>query len=79
MATADRSLDRLRVPTYVFHGSDDALVLPSASEVLEPLPSVTRRVWDGLRHECLNEPEQAAVMAAVIAWIDTQLDRTTDV
>lgn len=74
MTAADRSLDRLRVPTYVLHGSEDGLVPPSASEVLEALPAVTRREWEGLRHECLNEPEKADVMAEIIAWIDVRLD-----
>lgn len=68
------TLDRLRVPTYVLHGSDDTLVPPSASEPLAPLPNVTRRVWDGLRHECMNEPEHAEVIAEIITWIDAQLD-----
>ena len=68
------ALDRLRVPTYVLHGSDDALVPPSASEPLAQLPNVTRRVWDGLRHECMNEPEHAEVIAEITTWIDAQLD-----
>ena len=79
MAAADRSLDRLRVPTYVLHGSEDSLVPPSASAVLEALPTVTRREWEGLRHECLNEPEKADVIAEVVAWIDARLDGVTSV
>jgi acylglycerol lipase len=67
------TLDRLRVPTYVLHGSDDSLVPPEASEPLGQLPNVTRRVWDGLRHECMNEPEHAQVIAEIITWIDAQL------
>jgi alpha-beta hydrolase superfamily lysophospholipase len=67
------TLDRLRVPTYVLHGADDALVPPAASEPLDQLPNVTRRVWDGLRHECMNEPEHHEVIAEIITWIDAQL------
>jgi len=78
MAAVDRSLDRLRTPTYVLHGSDDTLVRPASSEVLATLPSVTRRVWDGLRHECLNEPEKHEVMDDVVAWIDAQIDHASD-
>lgn len=73
MKTVALSLDRLQLPTYVLHGSDDTLVPPSASAPLEKLPNVTRRVWDGLRHECLNEPEKYEVMAEIVAWLDTQL------
>lgn len=73
MKAVATSLDRLRIPTYVFHGADDTLVPPSASEPLESLPNVTRRVWPGLRHECLNEPERDDVIAEVVAWLDVQL------
>ena len=73
MASTSASLDRISVPTYVLHGADDRLVPPSASEPLGQLPNATRKVWDGLRHECLNEPEQLEVMAAILAWVDTTL------
>ncbi len=73
MKTVSTSLDRLRLPTYVFHGADDTLVPVSASKPLESLPNVTRRVWPNLRHECLNEPEHDQVIAEIIAWIDGQL------
>lgn len=67
------SLDRIRVPAYVLHGAEDRLVPLSASEALGQLPGVTRKVWDGLRHECLNEPEQLDVLAGIGEWIDAQL------
>jgi acylglycerol lipase len=68
------TLDRLRVPTYVLHGADDTLVPPAASEPLAQLPNVTRRVWEGLRHECMNEPEHPEVIAEIITWIDAQIN-----
>ena len=63
------TLSRLAVPTLVFHGSDDRLVPPTATEPFEKLPDVTRRVYPGLRHETLNEPEGPQVVADVIAWL----------
>ncbi len=77
MKTVSTSLDRLRIPVYVLHGADDTLVPVSASEPFESLPNVTRRVWPGLRHECLNEPEQGDVIAEIVAWLDGQLSTTT--
>jgi alpha-beta hydrolase superfamily lysophospholipase len=62
-------LDRLPVPTYVFHGSADPIVPVTASERLEGKANVTRRVHDGLRHECHHEPEHEDVLAEVVAWI----------
>lgn len=73
MKRVGATLDRLRLPTYVIHGSADALVPPAASEQLADLPNVTRRVWEGLRHECMNEPERDAVLGEMIAWLDTHL------
>lgn len=73
MASTKAALDRVRVPAYVLHGAEDRLVPPSASEALGRLPEVTRKVWDGLRHECMNEPEQGEVLAAIAEWLDGQL------
>ncbi len=78
MTRVNTHLDRLELPTYVFHGSDDTLVPPSASAPLEVLPNVTHRLWPGLRHECLNEPEHEQVLAEIIAWLDTQIAEHTD-
>lgn len=66
-------LERLRVPTYVLHGDADTLVLPSASEPLAELPGVTRRVWPGLRHEAMNEPEHPEVIGEITTWIEGRL------
>jgi alpha-beta hydrolase superfamily lysophospholipase len=73
MKSTRASLERLRVPTYVFHGAADVLVPPSASEALGALANVTRRLWEGLRHECMNEPEHDDVLAAIITWLDDHL------
>lgn len=62
-------IDALPVPTYVFHGSDDPIVPVAVSKPLEAKSHVTRRVHEGLRHECHHEPEQAEVLAEVVAWI----------
>lgn len=70
--TASR-VSQLSVPTLCLHGSDDELVPADASQVLEGLTGVERRVLDGLRHEIFNEPEGSALVADVIAWIDSQL------
>lgn len=57
------------MPTYVFHGSADPIVAPAASAMLEDKGNVTRRVHDGLRHECHHEPEQEQVLAEVVGWV----------
>jgi alpha-beta hydrolase superfamily lysophospholipase len=56
-------------PTLVLHGEDDGLVPPAASEVFEGAPGVERRTYPGLRHELHNEPEGAAILEEIVAWI----------
>jgi lysophospholipase len=73
MAGTSSALDRITMPTYVLHGGDDRLVPAEVTEGFETLPVATRVVYDGLRHECLNEPEQAEVVAGILAWLDQQL------
>lgn len=58
------------MPTYVLHGSDDAIVPPSCSASLEGKGNVTRRVYAGLRHEMHNEAEADAVIGDTIAWLE---------
>jgi acylglycerol lipase len=73
MKSTSARLDRITMPTYVLHGADDTLVPPSASLGVGQLPNVTRIVWPGLRHECLNEPERDEVIAGIVGWLDDQL------
>ena len=84
-AEAFREQDRLRellpglaampVPTFVLHGSADPIVPVEATEVFEGKGNTTRRVYEGLRHECHHEPEHESVLAEVVAWIARTLDR----
>jgi len=62
-------ISAMPMPTYVLHGSADPIVAPAASAILEGKGNVTRRVHEGLRHECHHEPEQEQVLREVVAWI----------
>ena len=68
--------DRLSLTTLVIHGGDDRLVPTASSEHLARLPTVTRQVHEGLRHETHNEPEGEAVIAGVVAWLRSVLEST---
>ena len=58
------------VPTYVFHGSADPIVpVARVARCSTGMSNVTRRVHDGLRHECHHEPEHEHVLAEVVAWL----------
>lgn len=73
MARVRDAVDRLRVPTLVLHGGDDTIVPPSASEILEGVAGVERRLYPGLRHELFNEPEGPEILAEVAQWIRDRL------
>lgn len=74
MAETSLALDRITVPTYVFHGDGDELVPSIHSRPLADLPNVTYRLWPGLRHECLNEPSQDEVLGGIDDWLSAALE-----
>jgi alpha-beta hydrolase superfamily lysophospholipase len=69
MAEARRNLPRLAIPTLALHGGQDTLVPARVSEPIAALPIAERRVYPGLRHEILNEPEGPEVVAEIVEWI----------
>ncbi len=78
MEATTAAVERITTPTYVLHGSADELVPASASAPLRDLPSVTYRLWPGLRHECLNEPSHLEVLGELSHWLDGRLGPDTD-
>lgn len=66
-------LGNLEVPTLLVHGGEDHLVPTGSSEELGDVDNVERKVYEGLRHETLNEPEGPEVVADIVAWIDANL------
>jgi alpha-beta hydrolase superfamily lysophospholipase len=69
-----RHVDRIRVPTLVFHGGRDVLVATRFSEPLSRVEGVEREVFPTLLHETLNEPEGPEVIAFVLGWVDRHLE-----
>jgi alpha-beta hydrolase superfamily lysophospholipase len=69
---AVEAIDAMPMPTYVFHGAEDAIVPVAASAAIGGKRNVTRHVHDGLRHETHHEAEHQSVMAEVVAWLEAQ-------
>jgi len=72
----ERRVDRVTQPLLIAHGGADALASPDGARWLyEHAPSAdkTLRIYDGLYHEILNEPEQEQVMAEIASWMDARL------
>jgi alpha-beta hydrolase superfamily lysophospholipase len=67
----------LTLPVYAFCGSEDRVIDPDAVRAfVEKTQSLdkTLTLWDGLRHEPLNErlPERNAVAQSVAKWINSR-------
>jgi alpha-beta hydrolase superfamily lysophospholipase len=74
METFPRRYAELRLPILLQHGTADALVDIAGTRALERgavNATVTSHYYDGLYHEIFNEPEQAAVLADTVGWLDS--------
>jgi alpha-beta hydrolase superfamily lysophospholipase len=72
---------RVGVPMLLLHGGDDALCLAEGSRRFHAgLDASARelRIYPGLRHEILNEPEREAVLADLLAWMRVAAAATRD-
>jgi acylglycerol lipase len=73
IARIDRDMERVTQPLLLIHGADDELCDPEGSRHLYERASSadkTLKLYDGLAHEVLNEPEKEQVLADVRAWLD---------
>ena len=67
-----RRAGEIETPLLLLHGSDDHLVPASGSTFLAENTSaqdVTLKIYDGLRHELVNETERAAIIALIRDWL----------
>ncbi|WP_026919358.1 alpha/beta hydrolase [Gordonia shandongensis] len=74
MGTFPARLPSLRMPVLALHGGADTLVDPEGTRMVGRLAGgddVTTRIYDGLYHEILNEPERDAVLHDVTDWIES--------
>lgn len=77
VVTLDRfeeDLDRLTMPVLLLHGTDDPFVPYERSHqaVLDmPSSDATVHLYEGARHELLNEANRDEVIADLAAWIDS--------
>lgn len=66
-------IDRLTMPVLLLHGTADPFVPYQRSvEAVEDMPTddVTIHVYEGARHEVLNESNSDEVIAHLVDWID---------
>jgi alpha-beta hydrolase superfamily lysophospholipase len=76
MASFPSRLPSLRIPLLVMTGSEDKLVDPEGSRLVDRLAGSsdkTLKVYDGLYHEIFNEPEQEQVLDDLANWLRAHL------
>jgi acylglycerol lipase len=67
----------IRVPLLILHGTADGLTDPAGSQELYDLaasPDKTLRLYPGLYHDLVHEPEREEVMADVVGWIEGRME-----
>lgn len=69
-AEAIEKAAKLTLPTLIFHGTADKLTSYDATKrfVANAGKNVTFISYDGLYHECHNEPEKAKVLENMLNW-----------
>ncbi len=72
VASLPATVGSITVPTLILYGTADGLCPPAGSVMLaERIGSedTSLQAYDGLFHEILNEPERAAVLDDIAAWL----------
>jgi alpha-beta hydrolase superfamily lysophospholipase len=64
-----------KLPLLLMHGSADQIAYLRGSQEFAELAGhhATLKVWEGLAHECHNEPEKEQVLAFLLGWLEARL------
>ncbi|HLY26769.1 MAG TPA: alpha/beta hydrolase, partial [Aggregatilineales bacterium] len=66
------NLSAIQLPILILHGSNDPIARPEYSQlVYDKVSSAdkTIKIYDGLYHEIMNEPEKTRVLADIWVWL----------
>jgi acylglycerol lipase len=72
-------MEDVNVPLLLLHGTADKLTNPDGSKELAQRAKSTDKtlkIYDGLFHDLLHEPEKAQVMGDVLTWMDAHTPAT---
>jgi len=70
---------KLTMPLLALHGTKDRLTAPAGSRLLienAPAKDKTLRIYDGLFHDLIHEPNGKQVIDDVVAWVDGHVAKT---
>ncbi len=72
----EKGMSKITAPILILHGQEDQVCQSIAAEILNrKVSSLDKsiKIYPGLRHEILNEPERERVFADISAWLDGRL------
>jgi len=76
MESLPQEMVKIKLPVLIMQGADDKLVSPDGSyKTYEAVSSIdkTLRIYEGLYHEIMNEPEKDKVYKDIAEWIGKRL------
>ncbi len=71
-----RRASEIRLPILIMHGDADALASVDSSRKLNDLVSSkdkSLRIYNGLYHEIMNEPEKDQVLSDIVQWLKARI------
>jgi acylglycerol lipase len=74
-----KDVRQIKLPTIMLWGTADRLCPPRGAEAVAAnigSSDFTRKTYEGLFHEILNEPEKGHVLDEIIAWLASHLPAT---
>ena len=75
MDKINSQMEKFSVPVLILHGDADKLANPAGSRKLADRASSkdkTLKLYPGLVHDLVHEPEKAQVIGDIVAWLDAQ-------
>ncbi|MGP8079312.1 MAG: lysophospholipase [Dehalococcoidales bacterium] len=73
MAKIQRDMEKFSVPVLILHGTADKLANPAGSKKLverAKSSDKTLKLYPGLVHDLVHEPEKSQVLADIIEWLE---------
>lgn len=68
----EKNMRQLTTPVLILHGGDDRIIDPAGSRMLYSAvasPDKTLKIFNGLYHEIMAEPEKETVFKTMISWV----------
>jgi alpha-beta hydrolase superfamily lysophospholipase len=78
--TLPQDVRQITIPTLLLWGTADRLCPPRGAEAVAAnigSSDFTKRAYEGLFHEIMNEPERDQVLDEIVGWLGSHLPRTS--